>query len=198
MIIEGDPGWKWADSLSKSKLMRMLHRGDIPLDMPPKDIYCMHPLFAREVEYNKTWASRVRLCKEKVKAGHKEALEEAKGLAYDRHIFPKTTHNTNGKKHWHGSAAEQIVRNVVEGLFEDIVVDGIDCKAYDRSTMPSKDLRVLYDANPALQLFDYWEVYNHATQEIKKIKYYNYRNLKSVHKMKKRAAQHAARKIKES
>lgn len=174
MLVEGDKGWTWFDSKSKKKLLRMIHRGEIGYDIKPKDVHLMHPLFAEEVEHNKNWASCVRACQEHVKGAHKEALEEARGLAYDRHIFPATTHNTNGKAHWNGSAAEQIVRNAVQGLFHDVVVDGIACKAYKGSTMPSKDVRALFNANPELQLFDFWDVYNHATQEVKRIKYFNY------------------------
>ena len=136
MLVEGDKGWTWFHSNSKKKLLKMLHRGEIAYDIKPKNVYVMHCLFAKEVRYE-NWASRLRSCREHIKGAHKEAMEEAHGLAYDRHIFPTTTHNTNGKAHWNGSAAEQIVRNVVLGLFHDVVIDGIVCRGYDGSTMPS-------------------------------------------------------------
>jgi len=95
-------------------------------------------------------------------------MEEAHGLAHDWHTFHATTHNANGKAHWNGSAAEQIVRNAVLGLFHDVVIDGIACREHDRSAMPSNDVRALVAANPPLQGLDFWEVCHHATQEIKR------------------------------
>ena len=118
MLVEGDTGWTWFHSKSEKKLLKMIHRGEVAYDIKPMDVHAMHPLFAEEVEH-KNWPSRLRSCREHVKGAHKEAVDEAHGLAYDRHIFPTTTHNTNGKPHWNGSAAEQIVRNAVEGLFHD-------------------------------------------------------------------------------
>lgn len=187
MLVEGQKGWKWQDSRSKKKLLRMIHRGEIGHDVRPKDVYLMHPLFAEEVTYNKNWASRVRACREQIKGAHRQALEEASGLAHDRHIFPVTTHNTNGKPHWNGSAAEQIVRNAVLRLFQNVVVEGIACKEFNGSTMPSNAVRALRKDNPSLQLFDHWEVYGHANQEIKRLKFFNYRALKTALKQKKAA-----------
>jgi len=186
MLVEGDKGWTWFHSESKKKLLKMIHRGKIAYDIKPKDVYVMHPLFAEEVRH-KNWASRLRSCREHIKGAHKEAMEEAHGLAHDRHIFPTTTHNTNGKAHWNGSAAEQIVRNAVLGLFHDVVIDGIACREYDGSTMPSNAVRALIAANPPLQGLDFWEVYHHATQEIKRVKYFNYRALKVTMIQKKKA-----------
>jgi len=188
MLVEGDKGWTWFHSKSKKKLLKMIHRGEIAYDIKPKDVYViMHPWFAKEVRYE-NWASRLRSCREYIKGAHKEAMEEARGLAHDRHIFPTTTNNTNGKAHWNGSAAEQIVRNAVLGLFHDVVIDdGIVCKGYDGSAMPSTAVRALIAANPPLLGLDFWDVYHHATQEIKRVKYFNYRALKVTMVQKKKA-----------
>jgi len=119
MLVEGDNDQTWFHSKSKKKLLKMIHHGKITYDIPPKDLYVMHPLSAEEVEY-KNWAKHLRSCRQFIRGVHKEALDEAHGLVYDRHIFPTTIHNTNGKAHWNESAAEQVVGNAMLGLFHDV------------------------------------------------------------------------------
>jgi len=114
-------------------------------------------------------------------------MEEAHGLACNRHMFPTTTHKTNGKAHWNGSAAEQIVRNAVLGLFHDVVTDGIACRWCDGPAMSSNAVRALIAANPTLQRLDFWEVCHHATQEIKRAKCFNCQALKVAMTQQKKA-----------
>jgi len=74
------------------------------------------------------------------------------------------------------------------------LIDGIVCRGYDGSTMPSNAVRALIAANPPLQGLDFWDVYHHATQEIKRVKYFNYQALKVTMIQKKKAKKAKKRK----
>lgn len=150
--------WSWQYSLAKEQLRKGLVSGKITLDMSIDDVFHYTPEVMKTDR--KKFASRLRGLKEQVKADKKKANSDERDLCHDRSIYPIPTHNYQGEPRWEGSVAQLLLKQ--------------DVKNGRHETMSPKDLynsRVEYYSNYSLSI-----IQHHIYQEVKLLKYINYRN----------------------
>lgn len=186
MLKEGMEDWTWAKSQSKERLEDLLWSGEIPLRkemMKPKDAFLYDPLFALETVY-KRFPARLRALRANIVASKKEVKSDVEGLDRDRQVFPMTTHDTEGRPHWQGSQADLAMKAFIRSTFEMCTTeDGGQVLVHNPSQM--KKPKELYNSNIAYKAFSYNVFKKHISQEVKTIKFYNYRNTSSKKKTSK-------------
>jgi hypothetical protein len=176
MKKEGDENWTWTDSRSRAILESLLRKGEVPLtseEMKPQDVFLFHPMFGKELKY-KLWSQRLRSLRLKIASEKKIGEEAMKGLHHDRHLYPRTTHDLQGRLHWQGSDAERELKAYIASTFVSTTINGKKLRSHDPNRMMGP--KALWLSSESYQMYDYKRFYKHVYQEIKTQKYYNYRN----------------------
>jgi hypothetical protein len=162
-LKEGDDGWDWSTSATKAILLRMIQDKELPTDstskLKPREVYQLEPIFSEECDPDsKTWGSRLRSLynlAEKQMREEKEVPDAIDGNRRDSHLCPKNSHDTLGLPHWKGSAAYNIIKEVVEESFAD-VGDGMGLLHIEDALPTDKRLKMIMADNPGA--FKNWSV----------------------------------------
>lgn len=151
------PKLNWAKSTARRILWEDLKSGQIPMDMPPMEVFLYRPEFVDFDPNYERFRSRLRYLKDSCNASDDRAAEDDAALAHDRNLFPMPTHNHRGEPRWPDSIAEK-------WLAKDM-----DVGKHDQ--LKPSDLhqsQIEYQAYP-LAIFR-----QHIYQEVKKRKFISY------------------------
>jgi len=189
---EGRRGWKWETSLSKEWLMKKLWNGEIPEDATPMEVFMSYTIFAEETNYCSTtknrketplWPGRLRSARNFVSREKKAITDATDGYQRDRHLYPMTTHDSQGRPHWKGSEAHTIVLIHVKQAFDDLA-DGTKILRKERLT-DNRVVKTMIQTNAhAFREYTKAVIKKKIDQEDQTILWYNTRKKLGLNKQK--------------
>jgi hypothetical protein len=158
----------WKKSKAKALLRNDFVTGELPLNA---DELTAEQIFETRAEYS---ATEWRLFPERLIAIRKataERMEEAKddeaAFAHDRLMYPEVEFEIDGSYKWHGSEAEELIKEDVQKIIEE-----------GRKNDPNVTPTNLWLERIEYQLFHPDKFANHFYQAFKRVKFDNFVELK--------------------